>query len=392
MTISLDALVTPLTRKEIESSIYQVLAAVGVNTTAWKPGSVVRTMITGVSVVLSAFSQLQAKIARSGFLELSEGDWLSLVAHHVYGVDRFEATFAAGEITLTNSGGGLYDLEPFDLVVSNLATGKTYRNTEAFSLGANTQITIPIRATEAGAASTSLASTIGELETQLLGVSCNNALALVGLDAESDPDLRLRCYEKLGALSPMGPWDAYAFAARNAKRADGTAVGVTRVRQHKDGAGGVTTWVATATGAVLGDPDDLDTDLGAVNEAIQQLAAPLAVTAVVESATAVEIPLAYEVWIYNTSGLTDEQLTALIEGRVVAFLATQPIGGNVIGLDSGKVFVNALEAVIFGTRPEIFEVVISVPTENYELSSNEVPILTSTPSGSVHQIPPPERF
>jgi hypothetical protein len=391
MTISFEALITSLSRQEVEASVYQVAAAVGVNTTTWKPGAVVRTIIVGVSVVLSAFSELQAKIARSGFLEHSEGDWLTLVAHHVYNVDRIEPTFAEGEVTLTNTAGGVFNLDVDDLVVSNPDTGKTYRNTEAFSLGALATITIPIKATESGSASTSIPDSITVLETTLLGVTVTNAIAVVGRDAELDPDVRTRCYEKLGALSPMGPWDAYASAARNARRADGTPVGVTRVRQHKDGAGGVTTWIATATGTVLGDPDDPDTDLGVVNEAIQQLAAPLAVTAVVDSASAYVLAITYEVWAYNTSGLTDSQLRDLVAAKLSPFTSAQPIGGAVIGLDPGKVFRSLIIAAIASARPEIFRVELTLPATDPELDINEVPVL-GTVSGTIHQVPPAELF
>lgn len=391
MTISLDALITPLTRAEVQASIYQVLAAVGVNTTAWKPGGVVRTMIAGVSVVLSAQSQLQALSTRSGFLELSEGDWLTLVAHYVYGVDRIEATFAEGEVTLTNAGGGVYTLDPDDLVVANPTTGKTYRNTGAVSLGASSSLTIPVRATEDGSTSTSLPGTVTRLETTLLGVTVTNATAIVGRDAELDPDLRARCNEKLGALSPFGPWDAYAFAARNAMRPDGTPVGVTRVRQLKDGAGGVTTWIATASGTVTGDANDPDTDLGIVNEAIQRLAAPLAVTAVVEGATPFVQAVTYEAWAYNTTGLTDAQLKTAIGLKLTAYFAAQPIGGNVIGLDPGKVFRHLLIAAISSARPEIFRIDLTLPATDPELDINEVPVL-GTVTGVVHQVAPAELF
>ena len=391
MTISLDALVTPLTRDEVKTSIYQVLEAVGVDTTTWKPGAVVRTIIAGVSIVLSALSELQAKIARSGFLELSDGDWLTLVAHHVYNVDRIEATFAEGTLTLTNAGGGVYNLDPDDLIAVNPDTGKTYRNTEAIALGAMETLDITIRAVEAGSSSTSIAGTIVELETELLGVSCSNALAVVGRDDELDPDLRTRCYEKLGALSPMGPWDAYAFAARNAKRPDTSSIGVTRVRQVKDGAGGVTTWVATATGTVTGDPDDPDTDLGIINEAIQQLAAPLAVTAVVDSASAVVLAVTYELWAYNTSGLTDAQLIAAVGTKLSAFVSSQPIGGNVIGVDPGKIFRTGITAAIFSAHPVIFRVDLTLPAADVGLNSNEVAVLGAiTPV--VHQVAPAVSF
>jgi uncharacterized phage protein gp47/JayE len=391
MTVAFEALVTPVTREQMQESIYAVLAKVGVNTTSWKPGAVVRTIIVGVSIVLAAFSNLIVKIARSGFLELSDGDWLTLVAHYVYGVDRDEATFATGETTLTNAAGGVYSFDPGDLTFGNPTTHKTYRNTEGGTLAALSTLVIDIEATEAGAASTSVAGTITEMVTTLDGVSCSNDEAVIGDDAELDPALRARCSEKLGSLSPNGPWDAYAFAARNARRLDGTKVGISRVRINKDGFGNVFVYVATATGAVTGDADDDTTDLGAVNDAVQKKAAPLAVTANVLSAVDVALDITYEVWIYDTVAQTDAQIQTAIEARLVTFAQGQPIGGNVIAPDPGKIFLDAIRTAIGATFPGfIFHVEITLPADDLELALSEVAVLGTILCTAIHQTSPSE--
>jgi phage-related baseplate assembly protein len=390
--ISLSDLTTPLTRDQAKQSIYDVLTAVGVNTTTWKPGAVARTIITAVAILISAFSQLTSSVARGGFLELASGAWLDLVAHYVYGVDRVLATFAPGEVTLTNTSGNVYSLDPDDLVVSNPDTGKTYRNTTAFVLNAGATLTIPIVAIEAGSASTSTPGTIVELETTLLGVTCTNALAAVGLDDELDPSLRSRCREKLGSLSPFGPWDAYTYAAKNAKRVDGTPIGVTRARTVKDGYGNVSVYVATATGAVSGVANDIATDLGAVNDAIQRRAAPLAVTADTISASPLTVPVTYEVWAYNTSGLTPAQWQSAIATALANFMSAQPVGGNVIDPDPGKIFVDGLRRAIGAVRSETFRVVVTAPAADVELSPNQVAVLGTVTVTAIHEVAPPEGF
>lgn len=387
---SLNDLVTPVTREQVQASIYDVLGIVGTSTSSWKPGAVVRTMIAGVAIVIAAFSVLTAAIARSGFLELAEGQWLTLVARYVFNVERVEATFAEGSVTLTNSGGGLYTLDPDDLVVANEASGKTYRNTGTIVLNPLATLSVAIRATEAGSASTSSPGFITELETPLLGVTCTNSAPVVGQDAETDPTLRTRCLEKLGSLSPNGPWDAYSYAARNAKRADGTGVGVTRVRITKDGFGNVNTYVATASGGVTGAANNPTSDLGAVNEAIQMQAAPLAVTANVFSAVPVTVAVTFEIWMYNTSGLSEQQIKDAVSARLTSFMSTQPIGGNVIGSDPGKVFVDAIRTAIGATRPEIFHVVVTAPAGDTALSINQVPVLGTVTATAIHQVPPTE--
>jgi hypothetical protein len=389
-TFSLEDLTTPVTRAEVEASIYQVLSVLGVSTTSWKSGAVVRTMIAAVSIVLSAFSVLQSKIARAGFLELSTGDWLTLVAHYGYGVDKILATFATGQVTLINGGGGVYSGDPDDLIFSNGTTGKTYRNTTAFSIDALGTVTLDIQASEQGSASSSTPGAIDTLITPLLGVTCSNALPVLGRDAEDDPSLRARCSETLGALSPFGPWDAYASAVRNATHADGSSLGITRFRNVKDGSGNVYTYLATASGGVTGTVGDLETDLGIADEAIQQLAAPLSVTAHTLSATPVTITPTYEVWMYNTSGQSPSEVQTLIATRLGEFMAGQPIGGNVIAPAGGKVFVDAIRAVIAGTFPQIFHVALTVPAADVTLAITGVPVLGTPVCVAIHQSAPPE--
>ena len=387
---TIDDLTTPLTRQEVEGKIYEVIALVGTNTTSWKPGAVARTMIVGFSVVGAGLSSLTAQVARSGFLELASGSWLTLKAWYDYKVARDEGTYAEGAVTLVNSGGGVYMLDVDDLTVANPDTGKQYSNTSAINLAALATLVVPIKARELGTASTSAPGEITEMITPLLGVTCANEAPVVGLDPESDPTLRARCSEKLGSLSPMGPWDAYTYAARNATRVDGSKVGVTRVRSTKDGYGNVTTYVATASGAVTGDVDDPGTDLGAINEAIQTLAAPLAVTAWVESATPVTLDITYKLAMYNTSGRSEPEIVEAIEENLLAFFSGQPIGGNKTSSGLGKIYVDAIESSIASTYPQIFHVEVTLPAADIELAVNAVPVLGVVTPALIQQVSPGE--
>lgn len=391
MTFSLADLVQPVTRQEVQASIYEALGILKINTTSWKPGSPPRVMIVAVSVVLSGFSELVSLTAKSGFLELAEGDWLTHVAHYVYGVDRIEASFASGTVTLDNTGGGEYDLDPDDLIVQNPTTGRTYRNTDPVTMTAGQLgVQVAVVATESGQGSTSPPGTITELTTPLIGVECTNDAALVGRDRESDTALRARCSEKLGALSPMGPWDAYSSAVRNATRPDGSSLGVTRIRTTKDGYGHVTTYIATASGAVPGDAEDPATDLGIANEAIQRKAAPLAVTAFTRTADPLPIAVDYELWMYNTSGRSEDEIRSTIATRLATFMSNQPIAGNVIDDPPGYVYHDAIRAVIAGSYPQIFHVDVLNPPDDVEVGDTEVPVLSGAVTGVLNQVPPPE--
>lgn len=390
MIFTFKELTSPFTKEEAQTAIYDVLAVVGVTTTSWKPGAVVRTIITGFSILLVALSTLISLIAASGFLDLAKGLWLDLVAWFVYGERRIVATFAEGVLTLTNQGVGVYnDVEADSLVVSNGV--KTYRNVSTFSLGAGQTITIEIRAVEAGAASSTPHSTITIFETPLgADVICTNALGLIAYDAELDPELRLRCRGKIGARSPNGPADAYAYFARAALLPDGSNAGVTGVRVVKGANGHVTTYVRSAGGAVEGAANDPATALGAAHLSIQKNAVPVCVTETTASATPKAVDHVYTLWVYDSVGLGVAELVASVQASVARFYATRPIGGDTIdGLGgAGYVYQSALRAAI-RTREEIFRIDLPEPAGDTAIAAHEAPVLGALLPVAIHVVPAP---
>jgi hypothetical protein len=393
MAASVEDLVKPLTVDEVRESIYSTLAANGVATTNWKPGAVVRTIIAGTAIVGSALSQLIALINKSGFLALSSGDWLTLVARYTRNVERIEARFASGQVEISNSTPGIYDFDPDELVFENSATKKQYRNTAAVHIDAlEIDVPVPTEAFEQGSDSTAFVGEIDTLVPPIAGLTVTNATALIGLDAEEDPELQARADEKLGSLSPNGPPDAYSFVCKNATRLDGTAIGVTRVRMTKDGFGNVTVYVATATGGVTGTASDPATDLGALQDAVNKQAEPLAVNAALVSATPVVVAYTYQVWLYSSIALTDAQIKTAIETELATFTRTMPIGGDVISPEVGRIYISAIQAAIGrasanGVKLPIVRVDVILPASNLDLAISDVPVLGAV-TGTVTQIAP----
>jgi hypothetical protein len=390
MALSLEDLTTPMTRQEVEASIYAVLAQTGTSTTSWKSGAVARSLIVGFSVLFSAATVLIAEIAKSGFLELAEGDWLHIVGHYVFGVDFLDQTFGTGSATLSNSGGGVYGWDPGDLILLKTATGKTYRNTARVDLGSmQTGLVITISAIEAGSASNAAPGEIDALETPHLGVTVTNIGSVIGLDAESDPAYRTRCYEKQASLSPNGPKDSYSFICRNATRFDGTLIGVTRVWTSVNSTtGDVTIVAATPSGVVTGSLSDPATDLGALNFAIQTRCVPDGVTATLSTGTNAVIPVTYEVWIRASAALTNAQVSTLVAKKLAEFFPAQPIGGVVIPPASGKVYYAAVKAAIYAAHPDIVKVVVTAPSvdADTDIADGGIPTLGTIIVTAIHQV------
>ncbi len=386
MSFSLTELTTPLTTAEVEEAIYGVIEAQGTDTSSWKAGAVTRAMITGVSIVLAGVSVLVASVADAGFLSKSVTDWLTVLAREQFGVTRQSATFASGSLTLVNSGGGVFTPAIDDVTASNPLTGAEYRNTEAFSLGVGETVSVAFAATVAGAASSSTVDKITNLVTVLTDVSVTNPLSLIGLDEETDVQLRVRCDSKLGSLSSSGPAGAYDFAAKEAVRAaDGVNVGVTRTRSVADGAGNLTTFCATASGSVPGDEADPATDLGACRVSIEAIAETLAITHTTASAVAVSVDVVYTIYVWTdvdtadllpVGGTVEDKIRLKIQDALALELASMPVGGTTASLLTDKVFRDRLQGVIQTAFPDhIYHIELDTPAADIDLAINEAPAL-----------------
>jgi phage-related baseplate assembly protein len=233
---------------------------------------------------------------------------------------------------------------------------------------------VEVRAVVIGSDSTSPAGDIDTLVTTLSGVTVSNASAIVGVDEEIDSALRTRCLERTGPLSPMGPDDAYGYAARNAVTSTGDAIGVTRVATQAVGDGTINIWVATATGEVTGTASNPATDLGAIAAAIYEEAEPLSVEAVVDTATALTIPVTYELWIYTSASLTETEVEALVDTALESLFSGTPIGAHLVGTDR-TMYLDDIISAIDAVRSEIFHVEVSAPAADVTVDVDEVPVI-----------------
>ena len=365
--LSLDDLLAAQTTEQFETAILDALEALNLSARSWEEGSITRTMVRLVATLFASADSIRATTAAGGFLDTASGNWLSLVASYVYNVDRVEAESAVGSIRLTNSTANVYTLSPGDLVVANGTTGKTYTLTQAGTIPANASQSLAFIADEVGTDSNATPGQINQLVTPLSGVTCTNLAAVLGTDEETDVSLRDRCRLKLGSLSPDGPASAYEYVAKSA------GVGVTRTRivESEDFDGMLTLYIAGASGAMTGG-QVID-----VNTQIQTLAVPIGITATVASAVSAPINLNVTVYVYDDSGITSADLADRIELAVAEYLATVPIGGDIVTGDVGRVYGSRLYGVIESVSSRIFRVDMTGPGD-VDLAASEVPLLGSS--------------
>lgn len=355
-------LLQPMSGAQVRATMVSTLKTLGVPADQWRAGGTYSTILTIVAYAIATFLGLVAQGLGAGFLETASGGWLTLLAYYVYGVSRPAATLATGNLTLTNSGGGIYSYGTQQATFGNSTTGTQYVNSAPFTLGANSSITIPIQATVPGSASSATPGQIDTLVTAMLGVTCGNAAAVLGSDAMGDPQLRQLCIAALGAMSVRGPRSAYAYAIQVAKNAvTGTPVNINRwyisTASHT---GDVNVWLASPSGA----PDA--NDVTGVETSIEQNARPDGITVNVFSATPTPYTASVNVWCASRPGLRKQVVEAAVEEALANYFETYPIGGfakeafyiwgDVLLTESAGIFASGVDGAIRTADPGIFAV------------------------------------
>lgn len=376
MAFSLADLITPTTRDEVVTMLLDIAASLGLPTTSWQAGQPIRTMLTTVAQKLADASLVATEITRGGFGDLLSSDaWADAWAESIYNETRIPAEAAEGLVNLTNSSPTQYDLDPGELIVAHVTTGKTYRNTAAISVLAGTGVDdVAIISDEVGTAANAAPGTITVLVSSLVGVGCTNPEAVLGADQETTTALVTRCRAKLGSLSPNGPKDAYNYIATT-PAFSAVATPITRTNTTSNASTGVVTvYLATAAGAPVGG------DVAIVQAAIDERAEPWGVTATAVAASELTVPITYQVWVLG-SNLTTAQIETAIGNALAAWFASLSIGGYVIPPDSGAIYVDALQQVIGGATPGILRVAVTLPAGTTVMTPAQVAVLgTITPT------------
>jgi hypothetical protein len=385
--LPIDQLMKKLTVDELKTTAFSVLTSLGFPVTSWQAAAVIRTLVVLFCRLLAPFTDAMVLVTASGFLDYATGVMLEVVAEQVYGVTKRKATFATGELTLNNSGGGLYTFQPFQGRFLNPTNKKLYTNTTLQTLNPlQVGLTFPIQALEVGSASSSAAAMISQLEPPLPGVTCTNAAAVIGIDDETDPELRVRCRAKLGSLSPNGPTAAYEYVAKTFELNGGVVVTRTLPIEDSD-TGDVTLYIAGPTGPISAP------DVAKVQNAIDKLAVPLCIDCTVLSAVAHPLNVTSTVYVYTSANLTNANVQTLVDERLVGYVPTIPIGGNKIPPTAG-VHVNALEGEIKASgsttdqRGPIYQAVVTLPAADEVLAQNEVVTLGTVTTNVVQVLPP----
>lgn len=371
-TIDVDSLIEDTDEDTYFALGLDIARALDLDVDSWRTGDPTRSDYKFIAEALARKDPVVSAYIRSAFLSKAAGDWLKVVALELFGVEVPEAQHATPTITVINSGGGFYPLVAGEMVFKCTATGKTYHSTsgpivsgiETDSLSGGQTAVFNLEADDAGSDSTVSANEIDEILTTKLGVVIVSSTAGVGADAPTDPEIRILCTDTLGALSPNGPADAYAYVCKNPKLTGVTEI--TRAEASGDSTTGlVTVYVASASGPVT------SPSVAAAQLAVLQWATPLCISPTVASAAAHVVPISMQVLGDNLPTDFGTRITA----KLGALFALLKIGGTV--------YRSALIAAAHLAVPEIRSVVLLTPAADVSLLVSEVPTLGTVTAGLV---------
>lgn len=328
--------------------------------TAWEEESVGRTFLTVVATQLASFTQTGQRAAGGGFLDYSSGDWLTVEADQQFDVQRVEATYASGNLRLTNSGPNPYVLTAADVRAYNSDTGATFTSTTGGTLNPGSFLDVNVVADVAGSGSNSVPGLVRDLVTPIADVTCVNTEAYVGTDAELDEPLRERCRLSMARVTPNAVRYSFEYYALSAQIGSSSA-GCTRVLVVQ-GDGTNTVYCASAAGTLTGDVLDPGTPLGAVDLSINENCVVTGLSE--ETLPAQEVPVAVvaTVFLGPQSTLTNAEAQSLAGAGLIALFTSVPIGGWSIPVYGRGIFVNNIETAIFSALAgQAVQVVLNLP-------------------------------
>lgn len=356
--IPLTQLLSPVSAADARALFVTSLVGAGIPADKWRVGGTFSTILTVLATTYAGFSSLISTALASMFLPYASGGWLVLLAYYVYGVTATPATAASGSLTFVNTGGGIYGpYAPGEFSVLNPSTKVTFTNVDSFSIGALATVTgVAFQAMTTGSATSAAPGAVNTLVTSALGVTVTNPASLVGLDAQSDPDVRTACLQKLASQSVRGPRDAYTWAVKNAiNPVTNSVVNINRVSVPlSDGDGNLVIYAASPSGAPTAD------DLAAAAAAIELKARPSATANSLFAVTEVPYTASITIWVQATAGVSASDIQTAAENALTAFISIYPIGGLVNG-DTGAqgLFWSGVTSVV-GAAARTFAPVFSV--------------------------------
>lgn len=364
-------LIPSKTAAQLRDVVLARLTTAGFPVTSWASGGVARTLVEGFAYLVADARVAIMLVAKGGLLDEAERAWLTLLAKSAFDLERILATFAVGEVTLTETAGsGPHTITAGQMIVGRNGSGSTparrYVAVTGGTLNPNGTATIRVKAEEPGTAYNLASGSITFLFTPIPGVTvsaASNWLTASGctpaVDEESDARLRQRCRDRWATLGSGFTRAAVRYWCTSALFSDNTSVGCTRVGfSLPPGDGSYVVYVASATGG-----------LGSTGvtrlQAVLEERCPITDSPTVTDATEVTLTVSGAVQFkagFNTAGNQ-----SAVGDAVAAFVNAKDIG-DTTGIDLGGIYAAIYAAVPSGVQ----DVDLTSPTGDSTIAAGSV--------------------
>jgi uncharacterized phage protein gp47/JayE len=340
---------------------------------SWFDGSTGRTLQEIEAFVVADWETALVKIVGSGFLETSEGGWLTKLASNFFGVERAQSVALLGFVRLTAQPGiGPYTV-PENGITASAQVGLNqlrYKNTGSAIIPSGGSVDIPIQAEFAGSSFNLPVGAINKLLVAIPGVSVTNPSGWViraGVDEESDTRLRERCRLRFALRAVNAPADTYKGWVFEAS-ATITKVKVLSVPRTQ-GSVDVICWGDGPPGSSIVTDDNLvpapypsNYTPGTVN-AYVQLRRPIGADVRVYQATELVVPLVGVIQVKTGYGVL-----AKSQGleRITTLQKALDIGG-----EDGNVFKSSISEALFVRAQNVTNVNLSSPAADLSIAPNQ---------------------
>lgn len=200
MALSLFDIQTPLSTESIRALLLDFLTAAGFPVEAWQDESAARALVEMAAQLGAEQSKPVALLAKMGFLDTSEADFLTAKVKSDYDEDRNVAIATVMPVRLVSSGAVTYVKGAREIILTS-SSGRTYSNVAGASVTAHDTTVVNFVAEVAGSAGNVPAQTM-QLTTPLAGVTAvfDGGFITAGADEESDVAVRERARTKWATL------------------------------------------------------------------------------------------------------------------------------------------------------------------------------------------------
>lgn len=377
MALSLEELITPVTKSEAFQTFLDLLEALEFPVTAWQSGNPGSSISDAVAELFAGARDTIPLIARGGYTKLATSDWLDLLIESQFAdedgnpLTRKAAIFTELKATLSaDPAAGPHVIAVGQLTAQD-GDGLRFTNITGGTLPLGGSLELRWKAETAGSNWVIPDNTLTQLVTPLAGVSINNpgpgSIVVVGADRETDAQYAARAPLQWAVLAEQAPTDTYRAWAL---KADEALRKVFVDDQNPGGPG--TLWIWLANDSTTAQPSQITAVSNyiqprrAIGSQLSYLAAPTKAVAVVAT-----------VYAKANAGLTSGQ----VEEKLTEFFKALDLGGETIpALGSNRVFLDRLEYAMRDASPgNVLSVVFSSPSGDVQLTPNELAVLSPAP-------------